>query len=119
METKKKYVYHRGDIVYVKELPATGGHELCGNRPAVVISNNHINRTSDVLVVVLLTSANVSDLPTHVSIPSQSSESTAKCEQPKSIDRKFITLPIGHVTWKELKEINRGIDEMQGRRCFL
>lgn len=44
MDKTEKYIYHRGDIVYVNDLPATGGHELCGNRPAVIISSNHLNR---------------------------------------------------------------------------
>lgn len=96
MDKTEKYIYHRGDIVYVNDLPATGGHELCGNRPAVVISSNHLNRYSDVLIVVLLTSSNVSPSPVHVPVPSKSETSVAKCEQPKSIDRKFITVPIGH-----------------------
>lgn len=106
MEAKKKCVYHRGDIVYVKDLPATGGHELCGNRPAVIISSNHLNRYSDVLIVVLLTSSNVSSSPVHIPVPSKSETSVAKCEQPKSIDRKFITVPIGHISREELYAIN-------------
>lgn len=111
----EKYIYHRGDIVYVKDLPATGGHELCGNRPAVIVSTNHLNRYADVLIVVLLTSANVASSPVHIPVPSQSEISVAKCEQPKSIDRKFITVPIGHVSREELRAIDRGIDIATGR----
>lgn len=115
MEAKKKCVYHRGDIVYVKDLPATGGHELCGNRPAVIISSNHLNRYSDVLIVVLLTSSNVSSSPVHIPVPSKSETSVAKCEQPKSIDRKFITVPIGHISREELYAIDKGIAIATGR----
>lgn len=115
MDKTEKYIYHRGDIVYVNDLPATGGHELCGNRPAVVISSNHLNRYSDVLIVVLLTSSNVSPSPVHVPVPSKSETSVAKCEQPKSIDRKFITVPIGHISREELNAIDKGITIATGR----
>lgn len=115
MDKTEKYIYHRGDIVYVNDLPATGGHELCGNRPAVIISSNHLNRYSDVLIVVLLTSSNVSSSPVHIPVPSKSETSVAKCEQSKSIDRKFITYPIGHTSREELAAIDKGIAIATGR----
>ena len=110
-EKEEKYHYHRGDIVYVKKLMATGGHEICGRRPAVIVSSDWLNRTSDVLIVVTLTTTNTYISTTHVPIPSQSTSSVAKCEQPKSIDRQFITYPIGHVTSKEMRKIDRGLNE--------
>lgn len=67
------------------------------------------------LIVVLLTSSNVSPSPVHVPVPSQIKASVVKCEQPKSIDCKFITVPIGHISREELNAIDKAITIATGR----
>ena len=83
--------------------------------PCINHRSNNLNRYSDVLIVVLLTSSNVSSSPVHVPVPSKNETSVAKCEQPKSIDRKFITVPIGHISREELNVIDKGITIATGR----
>jgi mRNA interferase MazF len=51
----------RGDIFWFR-LDPTEGHEQAKDRPCVIISNDRINRSGGVVVVVPLTTKGVADL---------------------------------------------------------
>lgn len=76
----------RGDVFYVEREDTEVGSEQRSGRPAIVVSNNAQNSTSDVVQVVYLTTKPKTDLPTHVTIRSTNLVSIALCEQICSID---------------------------------
>lgn len=71
--------------------------------------------TTVATLYMLKTSRQPADMKVHIPVPSKSETSVAKCEQPKSIDRKFITVPIGHISREELYAIDKGIAIATGR----
>lgn len=98
----------RGDIYYVfrDETRGSVGAEIVSGRPAIVVSNEHLNSTSSVVEVVYLTTQEKPDMPTHVTINSSHRASTAICEQIHSVSRSRIGNYIGHCSDEELAELN-------------
>lgn len=76
----------RGDIFYVERDEPEIGSEQRAGRPAIIVSNNAQNSTSDVVQVVYLTTKPKTDLPTHVTIRSTNMVSIALCEQITPVD---------------------------------
>ena len=62
--------FKRGDIFYVEKSGsrAASGSNQPEGRPALIVSNDRFNKTSDILEVVYLTYNPRNDLPTHVTI---------------------------------------------------
>jgi len=92
---KENISYKRGDVVLV-DYGKREGSEQWGERPSLVISNNKNNFYSPIIVVVPLTSSKFKrNLPTHVEISPLNSgvemDSIILCEQPRSIDKRYIT----------------------------
>lgn len=77
----------RGDVYFVEREPdsETGSEQRAG-RPAIVVSNDAQNASSNVIQVVFLTTRPKTDLPTHVSIRSTGVLSIALCEQVTPVD---------------------------------
>lgn len=98
----------RGDIYYVfrDETRGSVGAEIVSGRPAIVVSNEHLNSTSSVVEVVYLTTQEKPDMPTHVTINSSHRTSTAICEQIHSVSRSRIGNYIGHCSEEELAKLN-------------
>lgn len=77
----------RGEIYYIEKPQAfreTGSEQRSG-RPAIIVSNDKCNETSDVVEVVYLTTQPKNDLPTHIDIRSTDRGSIALCEQITSV----------------------------------
>ena len=91
----------RGDIWYVRKDNYTGCEQAAG-RPAIIVSNEKNNASSETVEVVYLTTQPKKDLPTHVLIRSSERESTAICEQitTVSVDRLQ-----GHLTPAEMTNV--------------
>lgn len=87
----KRYTPKQGDVVLLDFNP-TKGHEQCGFRPAVVISNNVFNENTK-MVMVCPISSNNKNFPTHYHL-----EDTKKiygsvlCEHIRSIDYEIRNL---------------------------
>jgi mRNA interferase MazF len=80
----------RGEIYYIQRRNDLSiGSETMKSRPAVIVSSNALNATSEVVEVVYLTTSPKKELPTHASINATGVESTVLCEQ---IDRVSIHL---------------------------
>lgn len=80
----------RGEIYYIQRRDALNtGAEIAKARPAVIVSHNALNATSNVVEVVYLTTQPKKDLPTHANIRSSGVPSIALCEQ---IDHVSVTL---------------------------
>ena len=95
----------RGDIFYIKgsENDKVGGRK---NRPAVVVSNNANNRHSDRIEIVYLTTQPKADLPTHVTIRSTGTVSTALCESVNTVHEDRFENYAGKCTDQEMEHID-------------
>ena len=99
---------NRGDIFYITEDPKRSptGAEIWSDRPGLVISNDALNKTSNcVEIVYLTTSPNKKPAPTHVSVQSGNKTATAMCEQIHTVDKARLTDFIGAITEDEMADI--------------
>lgn len=96
----------RGDIFYVYRHAVQQGSEQQTGRPAIIVSNDSCNKSSDVVEIVYLTTQPKMDLPTHVKIFSTSKASTALCEQITSIDKTRLGGFRGNCSKTEMQAID-------------
>lgn len=94
----------RGEIYYIKRRD-TIGSEMAKARPAVIVSNDRLNATSSVVMVVYLTTQPKKDEPTHVTIEATGRTSTAICEQIDSVSVDLIDNWLGTCTEEEMAAI--------------
>ena len=98
----------RGDIYYASLNPVLGAEQ--GNtRPCLVVQNNIGNQHSPTVMVVPLTSSKKSFLPTHVRISRTGglvADSTALCEQVRTIDRIRFDGYVGRVDANAMEAVN-------------
>lgn len=97
---------HAFDI-WVARLPELkNSHVQYGNRPVVIVSNNHSNTNNLVVTVVPLTSQRKkTSMQSHVYLSSHSAgqkqlvcDSIALCEQVQTVDKRQLTRYIGNVS---------------------
>jgi mRNA-degrading endonuclease toxin of MazEF toxin-antitoxin module len=103
---------NRGDIFYITEDPSKSatGAEIWADRPGLVISNDALNKTSNcVEVVYLTTSPNKRPAPTHIAVKSGNKMAMAMCEQIHTVDKARLTDFIGSITEDEMMDIEGGI----------
>lgn len=102
----------RGDIVYVS-IPYATGHEMMKDRPAVVVSNNAMNFTGQVVSVIYLTGSKPADRPYHVLVQStrtvRHGSSTALCEHIYTVDKERLGKVMGTCSAEEMAAIDDGI----------
>lgn len=98
----------RGDVFYISTTQTTGS-EQCGDRPAIVVSNEKANTYSRVIEVVFLTRRSKTKLPTHIPVASFGPTSTALCEQITPVDVSRVGTYEGRITEEEMQAVNRGL----------
>lgn len=98
----------RGDIYYIQKGVSCGSEQIAG-RPGIIVSNNKCNEVSGVVEVVFLTTQEKRPLPTHVMITSSPRTSIALCEQINSVDIERIGNYCGHLTEKEMSEVDHAL----------
>ena len=103
MEIKRHI--ERGSIYYIEHSKAYEGSEQYAGRPAIIVSNDKLNATSDVVEVVYLTTQEKNDMPTHVQIRSSGKPSTALCEQIISVSASRVSNYVGTLTEDEMRRI--------------
>ncbi len=92
----------RGEIYYADLRPVVGS-EQGGIRPVLIVQNDIGNKYSPTTIVVALTTKiKKSSIPTHVDIHSNQinglkEDSTALCEQFRTIDKKRLKDRVGSV----------------------
>lgn len=79
----------RGEIYFIQRHD-TVGSETAKACPGVIVSNNVLNATSDVVEVVYLTTAPKKDMPTHAAIHATSIESTVLCEHIDHVSKTLV-----------------------------
>ena len=95
----------RGEIRWVKLDPATGS-EIRKTRPAVVVSNDSLNRFAQRVVVVPLTS-NVDKLfPGEVLVKVKGKPARALCDQMRSIDNSRLGAKVAALSAAELSALS-------------
>jgi mRNA interferase MazF len=110
----------RGEIYFVN-LDPVQGREQAGNRPALVLSIDTINKSPLVVTVVLGTKGdNVKrDYPTNVRVLPQDSglpiETVFMCFQIRSLDQKrFPAQPAGKISDDKMKDIEQTVRHCLG-----
>lgn len=103
----------RGEIYYIARRD-TIGHEIMKARPGVIVSNDVLNATSEVVEVVYLTTQPKKKLPTHVSIQATGQTSTALCENIDSISTLLIGDYCGACTKEELVALDAALQVSLG-----
>ena len=102
----------RGDIYWVK-LDPTEGSEIGKTRPGVVISNNINNEFADTVTILPITSSTDKIYPFEVFIPkniaNMPSDSKAKANQIRTVDKKRIRDLIGTLPDTILREIETAV----------
>lgn len=82
--------FRPGDIVIVDLNKSASSIIISKRRPAVIVSNNDITRTSDLLHVVPLTTTVKHFSPTHVKFTRNKVQNIALCEQVTTINAKDV-----------------------------
>lgn len=98
----------RGEIYYITDR-YTIGCEIKGARPGVIVSNDIMNQTSNVVEVVYLTAQTKKALPTHAIVNATGRESTALCEQVDTVSTLLVGDYCGTCSEDEMLAIERGL----------
>lgn len=105
----------RGDIYLVKRRDTLGA-EITKTRPAVIVSNDALNASSQVVEVVYLTTQPKKELPTHATIHATGVTSTAICEQIDSVSLCLLCAQVGTCSEEEMADIDRALMASLGLR---
>ncbi|WP_270468026.1 type II toxin-antitoxin system PemK/MazF family toxin [Catenibacterium mitsuokai] len=105
----------RGDIFYItysKNFNDSYSYDTTG-RPGVIVSDNHLNRGSEYVEVVYLTTKIKRDMPTHVDVFCKT-PSTALCETIHTVEKDRIGTYVRTVSDEEMEGIERGLRRSLG-----
>jgi mRNA interferase MazF len=105
----------RGDIFYItysKNFNDSYSYDTTG-RPGVIVSDDHLNRGSEYVEVVYLTTKIKRDMPTHVDVFCKT-PSTALCETIHTVEKDRIGTYVRTVSDEEMKNIERGLRRSLG-----
>ena len=105
----------RGDIFYItysKNFNDSYSYDTAG-RPAVIVSDDHLNRGSEYVEVVYLTTKIKRDMPTHADVFCKS-PSTALCETIHTVYKDRIGTYVRTVSDEEMEGIERGLRRSLG-----
>ena len=104
MENRRRNI-ERGSMYYIDHAQNYVGSEQYAGRPAIVVSSDRYNATSNTVEVVYLTTQAKNDMPTHVQIRSSGKLSTALCEQITSVSVLRVGDYMGTLTDEEMRRI--------------
>lgn len=105
----------RGDIFYItysKNFNDSYSYDTTG-RPGVIVSDDHLNRGSEYVEVVYLTTKIKRDMPTHADVFCKS-PSTALCETIHTVKKDRIGTYVRTVSDEEMEGIERGLRRSLG-----
>lgn len=103
----------RGDIYFIANRNTVGG-EIMKARPAVIVSNDTLNATSNVVEVVYLTTQPKREMFTHVELNATGRPSTALCEQIDTISKALVGDYFGRCSEDEMDNIDHALRESLG-----
>ncbi len=101
--------FRAGDIVLVDLNKKASSVAISKKRPAIVVSNNDITRTSTLLHVVPLTTAEKHFSPTHVKFKRNDTQNIALCEQVTTVNSKDLEYTTDWVSGNVLNKIKTSL----------
>ena len=104
-------VVKRGDVFYA-DLEPTIGSEQGGIRPVLVVQNNVGNKYSPTVVVLPISSAKKSEMPTHIRICGSKmfpKNSVVLAEQIRTIDRDRLQKYVSSVYLEIMKKVEKAM----------
>ena len=110
----------RGDIFYItysKNFNDSYSYDTTG-RPGVIVSDDHLNRGSEYVEVVYLTTKIKRDMPTHVEVFCKT-PSTALCETIHTVEKDRIGTYVRTVSDEEMEGIERGLRRSLGMNVLV
>lgn len=109
MDYNEKRPIERGEIYYISNAKYynTGPNNTTG-RPGVVVSSDELNKWSNFVEVVYLTSQEKKPMPTHVEVVCKA-PSTALCETIYTVNKDRLGDFICRCTDEEIRAINDGL----------
>lgn len=104
----------RGELYYIIENPEhpSYGSEIWSNRIGLIVSNDTINKTSDCVEIVYLTTSPKKQQylsPTHICVTSNKKPAIAMCEQIHSVDIHRLQNHVDTIKPEELSEIDEAL----------
>lgn len=113
IETPLLQQIRRGQIYHIRDcslgLSSPVGSEMWSNRPAIVVSNNLINKHSNTVSVVYLTTMSKETYrprPSHITVTSNNKKVAAICDQIYTVDKSRLSELIEEIQIETLKEID-------------
>jgi len=106
-----------GDV-YLVEIPAIGGHEQAGHRPAIIIQSEYgLGEIPTVLIIPLTSKTKATAFPFTLLIkPDKSnnldSESVALVFQLRAIDKRRLKQKLGNLKNSEIRKIKQLVKKM-------
>jgi len=102
---------HRGEIYYITDSSTSVpvGSEIRSKRHAVIVSNDDMNKKSNVVLVVYITTKNKSASRFHVDLSTRNTHRVALCEQVTAVDKSRIKEYKGHTAPHHIENINRAV----------
>jgi len=106
-----------GDI-YLVEIPASGGHEQQGVRPAIIVqTSENIEKVPTILVVPFTTQFKAANFPfTFVIEPDSTnnlaSKSVALVFQLRAIDKKRLKNKLGNLSSKDVQALKQYLEKI-------
>jgi mRNA interferase MazF len=106
-----------GDI-YLVEIPASGGHEQQGVRPAIIVqTSENIEKVPTILVVPFTTQFKAANFPfTFVIEPDSTnnlaSKSVALVFQLRAIDKKRLKNKLGNLSSKDVQTLKQYLEKI-------
>lgn len=101
----------RGEIWWVDFEP-TRGSEIKKRRPALIVTDNALNRIRRTVVVIPLSSSPNPQPPIVVSVPSAGVNSVAVCDQIRAVDKTRLSEKIGMLKESEMRTIEKSLAQI-------
>lgn len=98
----------RGEIYYIARRDTIGA-ETMKARPGVIVSNDNLNATSEVVEVVYLTTQPKKEMTTHAVIEATGVTSTALCEHIDHVSILLVGDYCGTCTAEEMAAIDKAL----------
>lgn len=112
-------IVKRGDVFYA-DLDPIIGSEQGGIRPVIVVQNNVGNKYIPTFVVLPLSAAKKTNLPTHIRICGSKmlpKNSVVLAEQIRTIDRNRLQKYVGSVSLEIMEKVEKAVKISLGVDC--
>lgn len=109
---------NRGDVFYVYRTNNYGVEHTAG-RPAVIVSTDRHNHTSQVVEVVYLTTQPQKSYPENIPCSATNADATILCSQITTVDKDRLSRYITTLTPSEMKDVERGLFHSLGMEKYM